>query len=444
MLRLYSMVYSWSRPKQQFSLGKKHKQLFNAACQTVTLSDNIMHRHLSKATVGLHCAVISFCLFACVAGVCNVAHCSNPSTCILSFDGQSCKCAPRYYGDLCEKVASVQLLCGMDYITIAINEDFFKYYNVPVESLHLANKSCRAHKEDISGVQYYMVQTTKEKYAACGGKPLEKNITHIAYSLTLMSEPNVHENIIRDPTVKIDYTCVYPYMRTISLPFPVIPFASETIMRIDDLDAKVEMSLFKDHTYTDAFSSAPMLQLRDRVYVQVSVTEPRDFFLLSVQECWASQSAEHNDTSALTYTLLSNGCVKDDTVVFEDDALSDSTLNGQGSTVRYSFSMFRFVAQPSVLYLHCRVNLCTNEDAEPCRPTCKSIVKRAAERVDSEEGNQGLLSYGPIKVHTAEAPTSKLVLMLMLPVGAVWLLGLVLLILTTYAKTRARGSPSTL
>lgn len=66
--------------------------------------------------------------------------------------------------------------------------------------------------------------------------------------------------------------------------------------------------------------------------------------------------------------------MKDDTVVFEDDALSDSTLNGQGSTVRYSFSMFRFVAQPSVLYLHCRVNLCTNEDAEPCRPVSYLFV----------------------------------------------------------------------
>ncbi|KAL2093828.1 hypothetical protein ACEWY4_011140 [Coilia grayii] len=396
-----------------------------------------MLRPLSKATV--RSVAISFCIFVCVTGVCDITHCTNPSTCILSADGQSCKCAMRYYGDLCDKVASMTVVCGKDFITVTISEDFFKYYNVPVESLHLANRSCRAHKEVISGVPYYMVQTPKEQYAACGGKPLGKNITHIAYSLTLMSDPNVRENIIRDPTVKIEYTCVYPYMRAVSLPFQIIPFSSETVVRVDDLDATVEMTLFEDHTYMDVFSSAPNIQLGDKVYVQVSVTEPEDFFLLNVHECWASHSPEHNKTAALTYTLLSNGCVKDETVLFEKGALGEMAANGQSSTVRYSFNMFRFVAQPSVVYLHCKVHLCTPDHVEPCRPECKSITKRSAVRGDS---TQGLLSYGPIKVDMAEASKSKLLLMLMLPMGIIWVLGLLLLILTTFAKTRARGSLS--
>lgn len=67
----------------------------------------------------------------------------------------------------------MNVLCGNNFITISIIEDFFKYYKVPVESLHLANRSCRAHKEVISDVPYYMVQTSKDRYAACGGKPLE-------------------------------------------------------------------------------------------------------------------------------------------------------------------------------------------------------------------------------------------------------------------------------
>lgn len=64
-------------------------------------------------------------------------------------------------------------MCGNDFITIAIIEDFFKYYNVPVESLHLANKSCRARKQMVSDVPHYIVRTSKEQYAACGGKAVE-------------------------------------------------------------------------------------------------------------------------------------------------------------------------------------------------------------------------------------------------------------------------------
>ncbi|XP_062404419.1 zona pellucida glycoprotein d isoform X2 [Sardina pilchardus] len=346
-----------------------------------------------------------------------------------------------YYGDLCDKVASMKVMCGKNFITITVIEDFFKYYNVPVKSLHLANTSCRAHKEVIAGVPYYIVRTPKDQYAACGGKPLEKNITHIAYSLTLMSDPNVHENIIRDPTVKIDYTCVYPYMRAVSLPFPIHPFSSETEVRVDELDAKVEMTLFKDRTFTDAFSSAPSIHLRDKVYVQVSVTEPKDFFLLNVNECWASQSPEHNETTGLTHALLLNGCANDETVIFETGTKREKTGNGKSSTVRYSFSMFRFVDEPSVVYLHCKVHICAPDEDEPCRPNCKSITKREAVRADP---TQGLLSYGPIKIDNTEPSTqqSRLVLMLMLPVGAIWVLGLFLLILITFAKAGARRQSS--
>ena len=53
----------------------------------------------------------------------------------------------------------------------------------------------------------------------------QKNITHIAYSLSLLSAPQVVGNIVRDPVIKIDYTCVYPYTRSVSLAFPVIPLA---------------------------------------------------------------------------------------------------------------------------------------------------------------------------------------------------------------------------
>jgi len=65
------------------------------------------------------------------------------------------------------------VVCGKDFITMRMVEDFFKYYNVPLESLRLPNKSCGAQREVIDGVPYYMARISKEKYTLCGGKPLE-------------------------------------------------------------------------------------------------------------------------------------------------------------------------------------------------------------------------------------------------------------------------------
>lgn len=77
---------------------------------------------------------------------------------------------------------------------------------------------------------------------------------------------------------------------------------------MDEVDAKVEMSLFKDHTYTEAFTSAPTIKLGDQIYVQIQVTEPEDFFHLKVNECWATQTPQANK-SGFSHTLLVNGLV---------------------------------------------------------------------------------------------------------------------------------------
>lgn len=40
---------------------------------------------------------------------------------------------------------------------------------------------------------------------------------------------------------------------------------SETVMRVRELDATIEMMLYTDHTYSKAYSSAPTIELRDKV-----------------------------------------------------------------------------------------------------------------------------------------------------------------------------------
>uniref|UniRef100_A0A3B4VH35 Zona pellucida glycoprotein d n=1 Tax=Seriola dumerili TaxID=41447 RepID=A0A3B4VH35_SERDU len=370
-----------------------------------------------------------------VDGICSVEHCTDSKRCVLSEDQRRCKCAMGYYSDQCDKNAHIKVMCGRDYIAIRAVEDFFKYHNVPLESLHLPNKSCRAQREVIDDVPFYISRISKDKYVTCGGKPLEKNFTHISYTLSLLSDPQVSGNIIRDPVIKMAYTCVYPYMRRVSLPFPVVPFSSEKVMRVDELDATIQMMLYTDHTYTKAFSSAPTIELRDKVYVEVTVTEPADFFLLRVNECWATPSPQPNTTEGSVHTLLLNGCVNDRTVSFINASTGQSGRNGESSTIRYSFDMFRFTAEPHNLYLHCTVQLCEPDDHKSCTPNCNSISKREAVRADPV---QGLLSYGPIKIEMPERPLSSILMTVVLPVACVWTVGFFLIILITVAKAGSR------
>ncbi|CAL8260732.1 unnamed protein product [Merluccius merluccius] len=400
--------------------------------------------------------------------VCSLAHCTDPARCTPDPRGRGCRCAKGFYGDHCDKGEGSQIpktpvpdprprvprrrgvqfyiqlkvVCGKDYITMWMVEDFFKYYDVPLESLRLPNKSCGAQREVVGGVPYYMARISKEKYAVCGGKPLEKNITHISYSLTLLSDARVVGNIVRDPVIRIQYTCVYPYTRSVSLTFPVIPLPSETLMRMDELEATVGMTLYTDASYTSAYSRAPSIQLSDKVYVEVSVTEPKDFFVLGVERCWATQTPQPNATEQAVHTLLHNGCANDETVTILHPSAALGRAAGRAagptgdrSVMRFSFDMFRFVLAPHDLYLHCSIQLCEPDDHALCTPICKSIIKREAVRADHAHG---LLSYGPIRVEMPDPQQSSLLKMVVLPMAGIWTLGLFFLILLVVAKAGRR------
>uniref|UniRef100_A0A3Q2VRQ2 Zona pellucida glycoprotein d n=1 Tax=Haplochromis burtoni TaxID=8153 RepID=A0A3Q2VRQ2_HAPBU len=346
----------------------------------------------------------------------SVEHCTDPTRCVLSKDQRSCKCALGFYADKCDRNAHLKVMCGKDHVAIRAAEAFFEYHGVPLESLHLPNKSCGAKREHIDGVPYYVFRVSKHKYVTCGGLPFEKNVTHIWFSLSVRSDPRVTGNIIRDPVIRMDFTCMYPFIRRVSLPFSVSPISSETVMRVDELEAKIRMMLYTDHTYTKPYTSSPTIELRDKVYVEVTMMEPADLFLLRVNECWATQYPQPNSTEGSVHFLLQNGCVKDQTVSFLNITEGQSGRNGQKSTVRYSFDMFRFSAHPHDLYLHCTVQLCDLDDHESWRFRSTPLRKR----VPSFSLNFTFVSG--------------VLLAVVLPVAAVWTLGFFLIILITVAK----------
>uniref|UniRef100_A0AAQ4PJ36 Uncharacterized protein n=1 Tax=Gasterosteus aculeatus aculeatus TaxID=481459 RepID=A0AAQ4PJ36_GASAC len=152
--------------------------------------------------------------------ICSVEHCTNSTRCLLSEDQRRCKCANGYYSDL---YARIKVVCGKDFIAIRAMEDYFTFHSVPLE-------------EVINGVPYFVSKISKDKYQMCRGKALTKK-NQISYSPSLQSEPQVIGNIVRNPVIKMNYTCVYPSIRTVIplfLPFPPLHAYSELVMHLDE------------------------------------------------------------------------------------------------------------------------------------------------------------------------------------------------------------------
>ena len=56
----------------------------------------------------------------------------------------------------------------------------------------------------------------------------------------------------------------------------------ETLVHIKEQEAKVEMLVYTDHTYTNPFQSTPVVHLRDKVYVEVRLKEQPDMASLGL------------------------------------------------------------------------------------------------------------------------------------------------------------------
>lgn len=91
--------------------------------------------------------------------------------------------------------AHLKVMCSKDHVAIRAAEAFFEYHGVPLESLHLPNKSCGAKREHIDGVPYYVFRVSKHKYLTCGGLPFEVQLEHNSFNVCVRLEKDEHLNV---------------------------------------------------------------------------------------------------------------------------------------------------------------------------------------------------------------------------------------------------------
>ncbi|XP_033895958.3 zona pellucida glycoprotein d [Acipenser ruthenus] len=367
---------------------------------------------------------------------CDPKVCMDPGTCELDSVSGNCSCVAGFYGNACDKL-HMEVICEKDLFKVMVVKEYFEYNNISLSMLHLLNVNCTAIEEELDGVQYYTAAMNNKNYTMCGGLKPQVNKTHITYTNVLSSGVWPTAVIVRQQQVDVTFHCVYPYDRTVSLPIPIRPSKSDSLIRLNQKEATVVIEIYKDGTYKEPYTSVPILKLKSTVYIQIGILEDDGFFRVRVVDCWASQSSDPNaGLVSPNQTLISDGCKADPTLVFQN-------TNGQGGFVQFSFEMFRFVVFPFEWYLHCRVRLCIPASEDACVAICRN--KRRDQRDASESEAQGLLSYGPIKVEMPENQRLNLLLVAAFPAGAVVLIIVFLFILLAIAKaTNKRASQLTM
>lgn len=134
------------------------------------------------------------------------------------------------------------------------------------------------------------------------------------------------------------------------------------------------------------------LSRQQPVVVEVRLNTSSDQIKLVINKCWATPTENPEDTS--TYVFLMNSC-----------SLNTHTkvlTNGNSSTSRLSVQIFSFVSL-TVIYLHCKVQICLPTKSYTCVPDCLQRSTRSVNALGI-----GFRSVGPLMSSDEELLDAKL------------------------------------
>ncbi|KAM8927679.1 zona pellucida-like domain-containing protein 1 [Pelodytes ibericus] len=160
----------------------------------------------------------------------------------------------------------------------------------------------------------------------------------------------------------------------------------------------LSMELFTDAGFLNPLQfNGTALQLKKKIYVQVSATNLTANFNVLLDQCFATPSPLITTTPAQKESLLTGCTTQNRTIVL---------LNGVGKVAQFSFETFRFLQysnqQTSPIYLHCITRLCQPGQCAQYLQSCTNTNRRRKRAVDQslsiaqETPNPVTVSSGPI------------------------------------------------
>ncbi|KAJ8414232.1 hypothetical protein AAFF_G00051020, partial [Aldrovandia affinis] len=257
----------------------------------------------------------------------------------------------------------------------------------PPHILHLNDPSCNGTLNH-GRVQFFF----NNEDNICG-TTLTSNGSHFIYNNAIQGDIDSHGGLIsREKNIKLRFCCTYELTQSISMEIGI--HAIESIvhkkLRAGVGRYRVRMVPYQDSEFHHPFSASTIgLVVNQQVYVAVEVIGVDALQIASVLDnCWATPI---NDAS---YT------VRWDLIIRECPNPADDTVevlqNGVSTVSRFSFRMFKFSGNHSMVYLHCSVRLCLktrNNCIAHCYPGYHQQAKRSLIFEDS-----AFISIGPLRL----------------------------------------------
>ncbi|XP_069057200.1 alpha-tectorin-like [Pleurodeles waltl] len=252
---------------------------------------------------------------------------------------------------------------------------------IQLNSLHLEDERCTGTVFDDR-----LLFTFDSVRRACGTQ-VEVNITHTTY-INLIQGHNEDGGAVRRPSVHLPFSCTYPLTINLIPPTGGTPVQAIVSTKLPDDHKfyKTTMLLYQDPKYSQHFTQTPtQLRVDNTVYVGLSAAGANPtLFVLTLAECWAT--ASEDSSSGVRWDLITNQCPnpRDGQLVIEEDGVS--TIG------RFSFSVFKVIAQTKQVYLHCKVQLCRIQEV-----ACTRICGRSQVTVTEREEKSPTMTIGPIQ-----------------------------------------------
>ncbi|XP_074979131.1 alpha-tectorin-like [Caretta caretta] len=275
-----------------------------------------------------------------------------------------------------------QLACSGGNSSVSLSRCLLFSDGFPSEALHLADPSCTGTLVRERLVFYF--DSTQQ---SCG-TTVTVNATHATYSNEVQGRVgNAYGGVIsRDRLLFLHFSCAQPLSFNLSVPMAIQPIQDvvNTTLPSGQGSYLTTMVLYQDPRYSKPFTQSPIpLTVNHRVYVDIRVSglDP-SHFVLTLSSCWATP--DRDPSSSIRWDLITNQCpsLRDGTVTIEEDGVS--TIS------RFSFNVFEFIPDLELVYLHCRVRLCSPQAA-----TCTMHCARPGSAVQGRKPPSGVVSAGP-------------------------------------------------
>ncbi|XP_069040705.1 alpha-tectorin-like [Lepisosteus oculatus] len=299
---------------------------------------------------------------------CRSLECTDREWCGESNGIYGCHCYEQ--GSFSENNYDYQETCVSSSATMSLSRCQLFDDGFPPHILHLNDENCTGTVRNGRLVFHF-----DNDNHLCGTS-LRTNLTHFIYENSIQGAIDPHDGLItREKRLSLQFSCEYPLSISESMAIGINPLESIVNKKLPvGLGSfRVRLVPYRDRQFLQPFTQSPLnLRLGERVYISVIVTgvDERQFATV-LDTCWATPV--NNASYSVRWDLIKNECPN------PEDKTVEIIQNGESTISRFSFQMFQFTRESSMLFIHCQVHLCLTQQSS-CATRCYSGYHRRVGR----------------------------------------------------------------